>query len=583
MIQKAKNFRRILSLFAAISFATISLGPVVFAATGTPPPPSSDPLCLAGFKTIGGVQRYDDKDQFIADYLHKSFHTPKQNLAWMKLGKKLNTRSGSWTTTIEFAELGPLNRVTADKNFVTSFGNKIKELSQNEFEAFRARTISKYSKFVDVEITKELTEYDDWKNIKVTILPRPKPLHLVKSKADSSYPIPKEVVDDMQGIFVRVNSQFVEFVRANGFDVDTRADIWFRGGIGKTPDEAELAGRLSREMAGPNVTRNFEDPQIQIALDNYKAWAEEMRRGVPADPTTGRPAELGLIQLPSMKPLLKDEFIDPEVLDIVAKTQSIDSIRERLARKYGAEITRDEVERLRTYNMLIDNFSLNPHVAERKVASLERADHGGMSLDFAGLSAKNRGATAEALAGAKGLRDAVRRVRRGEQTVTRMFKAMSQNVKKIVDPFLESSVLSGDDFVGLFDKPWTLKRKHELVDALSTLKNPSAQRVAFISEGVDPKHRNLLAAHGEAIEKVLRQELEGVVKTEKLREVVFAIDMGGKKIGDGQVDLIIGVGSEAHLSPQDRKAIHDAFEAAVQKFNSKPDTDPKVKKAYKTK
>ena len=90
----------------------------------------------------------------------------------------------------------------------------------------------------------------------------------------------------------------------------------------------------------------------------------------------------------------------------------------------------------------------------------------------------------------------------------------------------------------------------------------------------------MIAAHGEAIEKVLRMELEGVVSQEKMKELVFGIDMKSVSAGAGEVSLLIGEGKKSSLSRADRASIQSAFENAVRHFNQKPDTDNSLAKSY---
>lgn len=92
--------------------------------------------------------------------------------------------------------------------------------------------------------------------------------------------------------------------------------------------------------------------------------------------------------------------------------------------------------------------------------------------------------------------------------------------------------------------------------------------------------RNRLAAHGEAIEKILRQELEGRVSTSKLQHVVFAIDMLGKAAGKGDVGLIVGEGSHAALTDVERLEIRKSFKRAIGVFNKTSDEETS-KKTYR--
>ncbi len=512
----------------------------LYKAEAAPAKPKSNLLgCDIEFARIGKRSTLTPKTELIASHLQMQFTTPHENLMWMNLAKKSKPDSGLLFGDIEFSVLQKVNTLTNDKNLATSMTNKHKELTFKALDALQ----KKYGRNIDI-IT-----YSDFKSARFAIVP--------KNKTKT---LPSELKADIAKLFDQTNREYSDFIRANDLNVDGDVEKWFRGGIGLTADEANFATRLSRDMGQGNPLRDFEDPEIRRNMASYQRWAEAMR-------------SVDLTPDPSMKSLIEDGFVKDDVLDIVKKNPNPVEARARLKAKYGADLSETQVERLSTYNSIIDHFSPGIHVAERKVASLEKANFGGLSADFSGLGAKNRGATARALAHGKDLREAIALARQGEQEVTKEFEAQTRAFRKVIDRYVVSSISSGDDFVGTAGALMSSETKRNLIRDVAKLETPSAQRLAFISDGVNLGDRNVLAAHGEAIEKVLRQELEGRVPAAKLRQVVFGIDMLGKSAGKGDVSLITGEGAAAGLTEAERLEIRKCFERAVRAFNEKVDKE----------
>jgi len=523
-----KNLLHLVLVFSA----ALALGHPV--SSGASDPDKSLIGCDIEFAKMGRNSTLTPRTEIVAAYFNKTFTTPRENLKWMELAEKSEPSDGVLFGDVEFSVLQKVNTLTNDKNLVTSMTNKHKELT---FEALDALQ-KKYAHDVSI-IT-----YSDFKSVRFAIAPL--------TKGDT---LPPKIKKELEKKFDEINKEYAAFIRANDLDIDGDVDKWFRGGLGVTADEANFAARMSRDMGQGNPMRDFEDQEIRSNMATYQKWAEAMR-------------QVDLAPDPEMKSLIENGFVKDDVLDIVKKNPIGSEARARLKAKYGANLDEVQIERLYVYNQIIDKFSPGIHVAERKVASLEGANNGGLSADFSGLGAKNRGATARALAEGLDLRDAIARARQNEKAVTKEFLADTRAFKRVIERYLASSTSSGDDFVGVAGKSLSRETKRKLVDDVAKLKNPSGQRISFIPKGVALGERNRLAAHGEAIEKVLRQELEGRVATSKLKNVVFAVDMFGKSAGAGDVELIIGEGRHAALTDAERLEIRKSFQRAVDVFNT---------------
>lgn len=500
--------------------------------------------CAMAFADISRTEGMPP-EKLMSRYLHMPFKSVAENLNYIQQAGLRRPKPGTRGIHVEFSNLQEINTLTNDKNLVTSITNKHKELWFDAMDELEQKYAGKV----------KIPSYSDFKSGRQLLIPKP------PAKA-----LPVGYKKDLEDVFARVNAEFADFIKKSGLNVDNNVEGWFRGGTGKTADLAELAARFSRDIGGPNVLRDADDPMLIQAANVFRQWAE-LARGEIA-------------QNPAYSQVLDGKFIKDKVLDMVKKTPDVSKIKFRLKAKYGAELTDNQLLQLQTYNQMIDKFSLSPRIDERLIATLEKADFGGYSADASGLSAKNRGGSARAIAEGKNLEEVAALARQYEQEITRNFREENLAFIEILEKFYKPGINSGDDFAGASGKVITSKMKQELVKEVATLPNPSAWRMAFISDGVRVRDRNKIAAHGEAIEKILREVLEGKVSSEKLDHCFFGIDMEGKAAGQGGVGLVFGEGPTANLSKADRAEIKTAFQQAVDIFNLKPETEALEKNYY---
>lgn len=535
----AANFLFANALVANMLFANLLVAPTpsLARAAAQRVKPGTDLHCDIEFARLGVRGRLTQKTDLIIVFLHRKYATARANRRFMRLAESANEKSGIIFGDTELTNTGKLNTLTDDKSFVTSVTNKHKEITVSMLRGIESKHAADL----------ELIVYSDFKSIRYAFIP--------KRGGKISPTLEKEINKDLGDGFVEANNQYVAFIKQSGFEVPGSGPVenWFRGGVGQTADQAGFAARISRDMSGPNVVRNFNDPAIMKALEVYHKEAEIRR--------------LVLIKDPAMAKLLDGEFVKDDVLDLVKKSSSVQEAVMRIRAKYGAEISERQIERLSLYNDLIDNFNPGIFIADRKIASLQEAIFGGFTADFRGISAKNRGATARALAATTDLKEALKIARLNEKAVTKEFQNSIRGFNRIIKRFVDDTVSSGDDFRGIRAMAWTTETKGKMIEQLARLKNPGAQRVSFISENVKEESRNILAAHGEGIEKQLRIELEGKISSAQLEQVIFAVDMQGKDVGVGEVRLITGEGSRSNLNEMDRAEIETALRRAVRKFN----------------
>ncbi len=522
-----------------------------------------------------GLARDDiEREVFIELNLENKFATAEENKRWIEAVESESLPPGSRVLDFENSVLQKLNNTTKDKNLVTSMTNKHKEILRSKIDKLARKYQDKM----------EFVPYSDFKAQR----------WLIKTKPPLTE-LPPQVQTELANIFKDVNLEFDSQLKLNGIiRKSDHAEDWFRGGMGSTADEANIAVRMSREMKS-NELRMFDGPEMQENLKIYHQWAEQKRQEVAHDF-----AGTGLLEKTSGKVEIPSEV----VFDAIRKNPSNEALREVLVKKYSgtaftenknissisidsserekmsAFLSDDKLNHLRDYAELANQFSPGLHAVERRVASIQEAELGGMTADFAGVGARNLRATAEALAHSSNVKEAIQMSRQGEKQVTQAFNREKEEFESVVGKYMHSTVSSGDDFAATAGARLSLDSKQKMLSEIAALKNPAGKRISFIGEGVLPLERNQLAAHGEAIEKNLRSELNGKISAEKLKQVVFATDMKGQRLGQGSVQLLIGESSSVGLTTAERKTIQKCFKQAVQEFNATSD-EALASKAYR--
>ncbi|MBO9666631.1 MAG: hypothetical protein J7501_07430, partial [Bdellovibrio sp.] len=79
--------------------------------------------------------------------------------------------------------------------------------------------------------------------------------------------------------------------------------------------------------------------------------------------------------------------------------------------------------------------------------------------------------------------------------------------------------------------------------------------------------RNTLSTHGEAIEKLLRKNLDNQVKRSKLNSLTFGVDMRTTELNQGPVKLLVGQGQDLYLTKAERARIQKIFKKTLDQFN----------------
>jgi hypothetical protein len=487
-------------------------------------------------------------------YLHLDFTTTQQRIRWIQSALSTKPDDGHIFMDVDFSNLREVNTLYKDKNFNTAIGNKHKEI----LESVLSQILKKWN------LESSTLFLSDYKSYRIDI-------NFGKRSATDL----RRLEHDLGLAFEAANQIFGFYLVGNNLIPSAhKPQDWFRGGIGKTADQANYAARVSRDILGRNKLRKFSDKEIQEHLQVSLKWSEVFRQELAFELRgTGLFQKLpNGAEIPTVETFeLLRKLSDPEDLKaaLIKKFSYQDPVVEFQLNKILSTVF---VEKLQTYKILVDTFSPSLMNAERKVASLESADHGGMVADFAGLGALNLFTTAEALTKSSDLDSMLINVRLSEQAVTLQFKRLLDEFDQIVRKYYDSTVSTGDDFVAILRGPLGLAQKKLLLNELANKTAESRKRIAFISDGVVKDDRNLLATHGESLEKEFRLQIEGKINPKKLNRILVGLDMRGQAVGNGGVKIILGLPQDLALTFAEIGEVNLAFQNSVRKFNQENKT-----------
>lgn len=497
------------------------------------------------------VTNKQNRTAFIERNLQKTFTTPEQNQKWIDLADMTSKKGEVMFLDVENAYLKKLNDTTKDKNFITSLTNKHKEIMFLKMKEFGLKNPGL-----------EIIPYSDFKSTRFAFKGQ----------------IPANLQDQLAGVFADANKDFTTVIRASSVvKAEDPIEDWFRSGLGQTADQANMAAKYSRSVEGQNILQNYSSPNIQEKLYTTKGRIENLRENIQKN-FADKNQILEKIE-GTEKYILKSD-----VIDVIRKSDSTESARESMKKFYGVDVTESQALEMKNYISDVDQFNPGIRTAKREFANFSEATNGGLSADFAGMGASNLSGTGKALAKANDLDSAIKLTRLEEKRITQEFVQKKENFENKVNQYLVSKKhmgqttinCSGDDCVVITAKNLDAKTKTELVQRLSRDDSPAGLRLAFIRDQIeDPATRNILASHGESVEKILRKKIAGEVPTEKLQKILFSVDVKGQNFGEGEMKLIIG-NSQVQLTPAERQKIQTVFKDSVKELNQLINIDSKT-------
>ncbi|MES2801449.1 MAG: hypothetical protein V4654_03070 [Bdellovibrionota bacterium] len=488
-----------------------------------------------------------NRQRLVDSYVGKQLTTYEQNSEWIRKASNIEPDGKSLFLIIENSVIKNLNDTSLDKDFITALTNKNIELNLNKI-------LKKYN---DVALPAS-----DFKTLGFRFDPKPPATQL-----------PEGFKKDAMQILSEVNSEFADFVRANGFDkILGDPSNWFRSGFGRTADWAEVSARQARNQAD-NHTYDFDDPAVQEALKKDLYRIESLRSQIASDPTMK-----SLVDKSSGPATLKTE-----VFEIVRKTNSAEELIVKVRKLNGVDLSPSQAQRVIDYSKDVNTFSLSPRNPARENASITEAEFGGMTIDFKGLGAENLSETAKALARSKTPAQAAQEARLAERAVTARLNVHKLTMRKTIQDIADKNGykieirVSGDDMVVIpKEKEFTPQIQQQISEAL--VRNAPPVRVSTIPAGVAKAERGKLAAIGEDFEKDLRVKLSGKIPRERLDQILFSVDMRVTPTGGKTAQLRTST-KNMFLSPEEKKMIDSAFANTIEEINNLPSgyisADPK--------
>lgn len=514
---------RDLDLFLApLSFVGLKAGRTVAAAT----------------KTTTRLGRREFLETFV------SFNPTRasDNALWMTRARSNNN---GFFFDVENAALKRLNDSLGDKNLVTALTNLHKEILFRRIDDLAL-------KYPQLKVYK----YSDFKS----------------SRFSFEGDLPPELQTELRQLFQETNREFAQRIShmpdLNLPDTENPA-AWFNAGLGRSADHAGLAARHARQIPRGDVQMvdiekvREQLQQSMVEIEGQRSLAVRSLRNSPH-----------LLEGPA-----GSQIPSTEVFEVLRKSKgkSPEELAELFKTRFNVDLTPDEAHNLLKYNDEVDAFSPGIWIEERVVANLDEAEHGGFSVDFKGMGARNVSQVARDLAdNGTNIDDAIRAIREGEGAVTQQFDQAKDGFKELVEETLSDLNIpvktncSGDDCVSIPTAVLPDIAKEKMMAAIARTDNPSGYRLSFIPPGISQADRSIIAVHGELVEKNVRKKLtgfgEGLIPPSVLDRVTFALDMPRTK-GTGGVRLLVKAEDGVSLTPEQRRLIESNLPKAISSVN----------------
>lgn len=518
--------------------------PVVVARVAPPPPALAETtvetIVVTGTRRPAGFVA--TREEFVDSWRDRIATYPAQNQRYIDDALR-GEQPGLFYLDTQNTALKRLNDTLRDKNLVDALGNRYNDMVMSAVEEFRSRHPGI-----------EVNFYSDYKSLRASIRGPPGQENALMA--------------ELAGIMDQTSDEFLALLRAGNYASPELIDErWFRAGLGRTSDEANLVTRFSRR-AEDTPTATFGNIGAQTRIRGAWQEAELTRRDI-ARRFEGSPL---------LRSVEGSDVVVPraEVFEVVRKNSSPEDIARILSGRYQRTVSVEDAQRLQTYFQQVDQFSPGLLIPSRIEHNLEDAVHGGFSIDFAGVGSVNAEATAIGLASGQTVRDSMVGIRNREALVTRDLDALKSRTETAVRDVLARHdiradiTVSGDDMVVVPNRVLTPEIRREIavaqVDAQrGTSTTASGMRTSFFREGIpDETARSVQATIGESIEKKLRSRLEGQLSQTELQNTLFAVDMRGTSPGSGGVGLEI---VNRNLSPESRRIIERELGSAIDDVN----------------
>jgi hypothetical protein len=427
----------------------------------------------------------------------------------------------------ELAILKDLNeKIIGDKNLVTALTNLYKKI------LFTTLTDPSYAPLRNELVAK----YSDYKSVRLAFKHRTPELEkLVTQLHESAGKIFKRELD----------RNGVQAYFGHKHPAVRMPENWHLSGLGGSVDEAGFAARMNRKNAyeGFQVpTQSFAKVR-QTVQDDLDEW-KDLQTILKEHRSRSKWVDAGMLELQNGNPILTTDFID------TIKKTNPKYLGSTIQKKFG--VATDDTERLILIRLLEktnSSFSAGIFQAHRLELHSLPAEHGVISIDFAGQGAKNTNEVMRQLSDPriKTVDQSLRATRRAERVSTRLFDAQKIYLRSVVDQLTSRGIMpkgtlvffSGDDGLivlgGKLKNPETTVR--ELLKALdqapSLIASEKAPRLVYAPEKattpseVSTRGRRIIQAEG--LEKKLRAEIfeqrTDQVDRREINRTVFLLDL----------------------------------------------------------
>lgn len=478
--------------------------------------------------------------------------TDDERLEMIRFVNSPNAR-GSQILDVENSVLKNLNEDLGDQDLVTALTNQHKEILSANMQDFA----KKYADILDLKY------YSDFKSQRFALVPAN-----ARVRATG---IPDSVIKELDDLFATSNKEFAEKIRSLNIESKVDPENWFRAGLSKNADEANLNARLAREQKnGTNTIVHSESDEIDFLRRQSFAQLEKTRYQLTK-------------KLPDSTPLLSGQGSSrvptAEVFDIVKKSKGdLSLIQKSISYSFpGTKIDDDITRELIRYADEVDQFQPGIWQTSRESVSVAKAKNGAIKIDVGGLGSQNARETALQAAKCSVAGQVSKCTRFGEGVVTREFRKNLDSIREVSLNNCRRSGLdcdiqiSGDDIV-IIPKAGRLPDNFAANNIKDINRSVGEGRVrqAEIPAGIkSPEARQRLTNDGERFEKLLRTRLRTSPLADRTRNMTFTVKMDSKKAGSGRVNVQFEGSGGEKLSAEENSLLLKAYTEALSELNKK--------------
>ncbi len=491
---------------------------------------SAQPDCLELLIKLGAPQVDSAK---IIDFKSKwktaSSHILEQNKHFIR-DAKMRSHSSTYFQ-LENAVLKELNdKILLDKDLVTSLDNYLK--------ADFLKRIQESAVINDHLVS----YYIDFKSLR---------LHLDSYSTQMKRELNALYQQSMKKFKEEVDLMNLSSLYSKGRGLSSDPANWYLAGIGRSNDQANFASRIGRTLfteanQGHMVDFNNHINIFMSKLDNIEGLRFKLHQQAK-----------GLFS--------KDEVLKLEVIDILRKVKAssldeyVAQFQKRIKDRYHMNLSRDVVIGLRDYFSNADLFSPALLIEQRVIVDMSKTVAGNISVDIAGMGARNMRTLMESLSSYKGkdVQQILDRIRLSEIKATdelgNLRKIIERSLKQVEmirkGRFDNTIQVTGDDLV-FFPHNGSYQRRHkiQLLESLSQHEESAHFRIVFLPQK-DLSGRDILyvkrmeyITRGEDLEKSLRLSLESKIPFDRLKKMSIAVDLA-VDAGSLKIALMVTGGS----------------------------------------